>query len=286
MPKTNPKRSQVENAEKFRQLHENKHIFVLPNAWDVPSARLFENMGFPAVATSSAGLMVSHGYPDGQIIPKKELIYTIRKISHVLKVPLSADIVAGFGTTPKEVVTTVKSVIQTGAVGVNIEDFEHSTKQLFPVEVQVKKLRTVKKLAETMKVPFVLNGRTDAYRFAQGDDEVKLEEAIKRGIAYRDAGADCVYPMGLVDVHMIRRFVKATDNYPVNVMVRKGLPSVQELDQLGVRRVSFGPAASYATFGFLKNACQEVLQKGLFSMLTEDAISFDELNSLAIPKRV
>ncbi len=276
-------KGQRAKAEAFQELHKSKQIFVLPNCWDVPSARLFEDAGFPAVATSSAALMVSLGYPDGQIIPKRLLISTIERIAKILSVPLSADIVAGFGSTPKQVETTVKSVIKAGAIGVNIEDFEHTSKKLFPVDTQVKKLRAVKKLASSMKIPFVLNGRTDAFRFAEGDDEARVKEAIRRATGYRDAGADCVYPMGLVDAGMIKTFVDAL-NHPVNVMVRKGLPNVQELDRLGVRRLSFGPAASYAAFGFLKRACLEVQEKGTLSSLTEGAISFDELNSLAVPR--
>jgi len=276
-------KSQKAKAEAFQALHQSKQIFILPNCWDVPSARLFEDAGFPAVATSSAALMVSLGYPDGQVIPKTLLITTIERIAKVLSVPLSADIVAGFGSTPKQVETTVKSVVKAGAIGVNIEDFEHSTKKLFPVDTQVKKLRAVKKLASSMKIPFLLNGRTDAFRFAEGDDGTRLEEAIRRATAYRDAGADCVYPMGLVGANMIKTFVDAL-NHPVNVMVRNGLPNVQELDRLGVRRLSFGPAGAYAAFGFLKRACQEIREKGTFSSLTEGAINFDELNSLAIPR--
>ena len=275
--------SQKAKAEAFRELHLSNRVFVLPNAWDVPSARLFEDQGFLAVATSSAGMMVSLGFPDGQEIPSKTLLSAIERIARTISIPLSADIVAGFGTTPKQVTTTVRQAVKAGAIGVNIEDFEHSTKKLFSVEAQVRKLRAVKELAKSMKTPFVLNARTDALRFAEGEEESRLDEAIRRAIAYRDLGADCVYPMGLVDSSMLRKFVTAL-NCPVNVMVRKGLGSLSELDSLGVRRVSFGPAASYAVFGFLKRACREVLDKGTFTSLTDDAISFDELNSLAIPK--
>jgi 2-methylisocitrate lyase-like PEP mutase family enzyme len=277
-------RSKKAKAEEFQDLHRSKRLFILPNALDVPSARLFEGLGFPAVATSSAGLMVSLGYPDGQTIPKKEFFSAIAKIARALSLPLSADIVAGFGSTPKQVVSTVRSVIKAGAIGVNIEDFEHSTKKLFSLESQVMKLQAVKKLGRSMGMPFVLNGRTDAYRFAEGNDEARLKEAIRRAKAYRNAGCDCVYPMGLVDHGMIKCFVEALD-CPVNVMVRKGLPTVGELDSIGVKRVSFGPAASYAIFGFLERACQQVLETGTFSSLTDGAISFDDLNSLAVPRK-
>ena len=276
-------KSQREKAEEFRALHRKGRILVLPNAWDVASARAFENAGFPAVATSSAGMMVSLGYPDGEVIDRSEFVEAIRRIAKVLTVPLSVDVVAGFGKTSDEVVSTVREVVKTGAVGVNIEDFLHAEKRLFAVEKQVEKLKAVRKLSQSLNIPFVINGRTDAFRFGQGDEPARLNEAIRRATAYRDAGADCVYPMGLVDPASISTFVKALDS-PTNVMVRKGLPSVKELERLGVARVSFGPSASYAAMGLLKRISKEVLEKGTFDSLIDGAISYDELNSLALPR--
>src|SRR5690348_3250262 len=142
-------KSQRERAEEFRALHHRSRILVLPNAWDVASARAFENAGFPAVATSSAGMMVSLGYPDGEVIDRNEFVQAIRRITKVLTVPLSVDVVAGFGETPDEVVSTVREVVKTGAVGVNIEDFLHAEKRLFSVEKQGEKLKAVKKLSQS-----------------------------------------------------------------------------------------------------------------------------------------
>jgi 2-methylisocitrate lyase-like PEP mutase family enzyme len=279
-----PLKSQEEKAEDFRTLHNGKRILVLPNAWDVPSARVFEDAGFPAVATSSAGLLVSLGYPDGEVIDKQEFVSAIGRIARVLSVPLSADIVAGFGETSKEVLATVKAILKAGAIGVNIEDFIHAAKKLYPVERQIENVKAIRKLAETIGIPLVINARTDALRFAEGDEEARFKEAIRRAIAYRDAGADCVYPMGLIDAASISRFVKALD-FPINVMVRKGLPPLSELQRLGVVRVSFGPTPSYATMGLLKRAAKEVLEKGTYENLVEGAITFDELNALAVPRK-
>ena len=276
-------KSQRKKAEDFRALHHGKKLLILPNAWDVPSARVFEDAGFPAIATSSAGLMVSLGYPDGEVIRKTELIGAVKRIAKVLSVPLSADVVSGFGGTAKEVSATVKSMIQAGAVGVNIEDYSHATKKLYPVEKQVEKLKAIKRLCESIRIPLVINARTDALTYAAGDEKKKLEEAIRRGSAYRDAGADCVYPMRLTDASSISSFVKAL-NFPVNVMVRKGLPTINELEALGVARVSFGPGASYAAMGLLKRVAREVIEKGTYHNLVDGAITFDELNSLALPK--
>ena len=276
--------SQVEKAEDFRSLHDRRDVLVLPNAWDVPSARVFEDEGFPAVATSSAGMLVSLGYSDGEEIPAKDFDAAIRRIARVLSVPLSADVVAGFGDTPEGVASRVRAVIRAGAVGINIEDFVHSAKKLLPVEKQKAKLKELVRLREALKVPFVINARTDALRYAPGNDGEKLEEAIRRAEAYRDLGVDCVYPMGLTDAESISKFVGAL-GFPTNVMVRKGLPTVPELKRLGVARVSFGPAASYAAMGLLRRASKEVLQKGTYGSLVEGAITFDELNSLALPRK-
>ena len=218
-------RGQKEKAEDFRALHHGNKILVLPNAWDVPSARVFEDGGFPAVATSSAGMMVSLGYPDGEVVHKDLYISAVKRIAKVLSVPLSTDIVAGFGKTTKEVLITVKAVLKTGAIGINIEDFAHATRKLYPMERQIANVKAIKKLGEAVKIPLVINARTDALRFGEGDEEERINEAIRRASAYRDAGADCVYPMGLVDASSISAFVKAVD-FPTIVMVRMGLPSV------------------------------------------------------------
>lgn len=277
-------KGQAEKAEKFRQLHHARTPLILPNCWDVASARVFEDSGFDAVATSSAGLMVSLGYADGEEIPVGELVAAVGRISKALSVPLSADLVGGFGESPEAVVKTVTSVLKAGAVGINIEDFVHSAKKLVPLQTQTSKLRALVRLRNTVGVPFVLNARTDALRYAPGSADTKMAEAIRRARTYRDLGVDCVYPMGLVDATSISKFVKALD-FPTNVMVRKGLPSVPELKRLGVARVSFGPSASYAAMGLLRRAAKEVLERGTYSTLTEGAITFDELNSLASPAK-
>jgi len=276
-------KAQKGKAEEFRELHHGKRILILPNGWDVPSARVFEDAGFPAIATSSAGLLVSLGYPDGEVIGRDEFVSAVGRIARVLSVPLSADIVAGFGKTTKDVLMTVKAILKAGAVGINIEDFTHATKKLYPIERQVENVKAIRKLGETKGIPLVINARTDALRFAEGDEGARFKEAVRRATAYRDAGADCVYPMGLKDQASIAAFVLALD-FPVNVMVRKGLPEISELERLGVARVSFGPSPSYAAMGLLKRAAKEVLEKGTYENLTEGAMTFDELNALAIPR--
>jgi 2-methylisocitrate lyase-like PEP mutase family enzyme len=217
------------------------------------------------------------------VINRDEFVSAVGRIARVLSVPLSADVVAGFGKTTKEVLVTVKAILKTGAVGINIEDFTHATKKLYPIERQVENVKAIRKLGETEGIPLVINARTDALRYAEGDEGARFKEAVRRAMAYRDAGADCVYPMGLTDAASIANFVK-TLHSPINVMVRKGLPPISELERLGVARVSFGPSPSYAAMGLLKRAAKEVLEKGTYENLTEGAITFDELNALAVPR--
>jgi 2-methylisocitrate lyase-like PEP mutase family enzyme len=228
-------------------------------------------------------MMASLGYPDGETIGPAEFVSAIRS-AQALSVPLSADIVSGFGRTPREVVATVKRVIEAGAIGIDIEDSDHETGELMEVARQVERLEALRGLRDSHDVPFVINARTDALLYGSGDAQERLAEAVRRGIAYRDAEADCAYPMGLTDRTSIATFVRALD-FPVNVMVRKGLPPVAELERLGVARLSLGPSASYAAMGLLKRASTELLHRGTYTTLLEGAITYDELNRLATPRR-
>jgi len=273
-----------ERAEKFLDLHHGDRVLILPNAWDVPSARVFEDAGFPAVGTSSAMIAVSMGYPDGEQIPKHEMFPVVRRIADALAVPLSADIESGYGATLAELADTVRRVVDAGAIGVNLEDVaDFRTHSLYSVDRQVERIETVRAAATSLGVPLVINARTDADRLAKGNRTARLDEAIRRGQSYKAAGADCLYPIGLSDRASIRRFVRAVD-HPVNVMARKATPSVAELRELGVRRLSLGPGPMYATMALLGKAGRELLTRGTYTTLTSQAIGFDELNALARPR--
>ncbi len=277
-------KSKQEKAEKFRSLHHAEHILVLPNAWDGPSARVFEDAGFPAIATSSAGLSVSLGYPDGEKISRDELFSAVRRIASALTVPLSADIEAGFGFTIDQLTETIRGVIDAGAVGINIEDIaDFQTKGLMPVEKQVERIKAIRKFSHSQGIPLLINARTDAFRFGAGNEKTRVDEAIRRATAYAEAGADCLYPMGLTDRESISTFVKAVSK-PVNIMARKGAPTIPELEKIGVARVSLGPGPIYAAMGLLKRIAQELKEKGTYEALLIGAITFDELNTLALPK--
>lgn len=276
---------QKEKAEEFRSLHYARKILVLPNAWDVPSARVFEDAGFPAIATSSAALAISVGYPDGEKMRKEELFSVVKKIAGVLSVPLSVDIESGFGASIDSLTDTIRRVIEAGAVGINIEDIsDFEKKTLLPVEKQVERIRAVRTASDSLGIPLLMNARTDAYRFGAGDERARLDAAIRRERAYEAAGADCLYPIGLTDRESILTFVKAVSK-PMNIMARKGTPTITELQEMGVKRLSLGPGPMYATMGLLRKIAQELKEKGTYETLLTGAITFDELNALSLPRK-
>lgn len=276
--------SQAEKAEAFRALHHGKGVFVLPNAWDVPSARIFEDAGFPAIATSSATLAASVGYQDGERIPKDELFAIAGRIARALTVPLSVDIEGGYGRTTAALKDTVRRLLDAGAVGLNLEDTVRSEgRELRSVKDQTSRLRAIREVADAAGVPVVINARTDAYLVAAGEESARLDEAIRRGRAFEGAGADCLYPMGLGGTEAIRTYVAAVKS-PVNVMVRKGLPSIPELERLGVKRLSLGPTSMYAALGALRKVAQELLETGTYEGLLSGPMTYNDVMALAGPK--
>lgn len=268
----------------FRALHHGDPLLVLPNAWDVPSARIFEDAGFPAIATSSAALAASVGYPDGEKIPKDELFAIVRKMAGVLAVPLSVDIEGGYGATTEQLQDTICRLIESGAVGLNIEDTVRSEgRELRTIGDQTARIRAIRRIADSRGVPLMINARTDAYLVAPGDEPARLHEAIRRGKAFEDAGADCLYPMGLVAPDSMRAYAAAV-GCPVNVMVRKGLPPVAELERLGVKRLSLGPTSMYAALAALKDVARELRERGTYESLTSGAVTYSDVMALAVPR--
>ena len=273
--------TQLEEAEGFRSMHQGRgKTLVLPNAWDVASARMFEKSGFKAVATSSAGVLVSLGYVDDDESGFEDYLRTIKRMGDLLTVPLSVDILGGMAASLSDLENVVMKIIEAGAVGLNIEDFDQHSQQLVDAETQVERLKAIKEKGASMGIPLVINARTDALRHGSGNEQEKFREAATRSRLYRDAGADCVYPMGLVEKKQIADFVGLMDHFPVNVMLRDKLPPLRELEELDVRRLSFGPYASYSIMGALKRISAEVLEKGDFSSLLNGAITYAELNDL------
>jgi 2-methylisocitrate lyase-like PEP mutase family enzyme len=218
--------AQRAKAELLRALHRAPPVLVLPNAWDVASAVAFGGLeGCRAIATTSAGIAEAHGYPDGERIPRDEMLAAVARIASAVDLPVTADLEAGYG----DAAATAEAAIEACAVGLNLED------GLGPVEEHVTRIRVVRAVAESRGVPLVINARTDV--FLRGDGNV--DEAVRRGNAYLAAGADCVYPIMVADAAEIERLAAEIEG-PVNVLHREGVPPVAELERLGVARVSLG----------------------------------------------
>jgi 2-methylisocitrate lyase-like PEP mutase family enzyme len=244
--------------------------FVLPNAWDPGSARVLEQLGFPAVATTSAGIAWSLGVPDGGDLDRDTMLEQVARIVAAVDVPVTADLEAGYGETPDEVGRTVALAAQLGAVGANIEDAVAGG--LFGVDDAVARLEAAR--AAAPRGTFVLNARTDTY-FVGTDDDV-FAETVERAARYLAAGADCIFVPGVAEADTIRRLAAAIPG-PLNVVAGlANLIDVPTLYSLGVRRVSLGGSLARAALGTLERAGRELLETGTLGFL-DGAAAYAEL---------
>ena len=263
----------------FRQLHTQTPL-VLPNAWDAASARVIEQAGALAIATTSAGIAWAHGYGDGQRLTREEMIAAIEHIVRAVSIPVTADIESGYGTgSAEEVAQTVRDVIAVGAVGINLEDAPGAQgAPLLSAEAQVERIQAARAAASGMGVDLFINARTDVYLAAVGAPESRLAETIRRASLYRAAGADCLFVPGVIDAPTIAGLVSAIDG-PVNTMAMPGAPSIAELGKLGVARVSFGSALAQLALASVRGAALELLEQGTYNAFN-DGLSFGAVNGL------
>lgn len=274
-----PSTTQSAKAELFRSLHRGRKILVLPNAWDAASARIFEEAGAAAIATTSAGVAFTLGYPDGEKIPREEMLAVVARIAAKVKLPVTADVESGYGNRPEDAAQTALEVIEAGAVGLNLEDAIHETERaLVELPLQLEKINAVKEAGRKLGVALVINARTDVYLEQIGAPEMRYDETIRRLSAYRDAGADCLFAPGIRDVETIARLVRDL-RHPLNVLAGPGSPPIPELQKLGVARVSLGSSAMRATLGFAKKIASEVLTSGTYATL-EDAPPHVDVNRM------
>lgn len=278
---THPQYSdQKAKTNRLRELHHGPDILVLPNAWDVASARVFEQAGFPAIATTSSGVAAALGYPDGQHISRDEMVDAVRRIASAVSCPVTADMESGFGETLDDVLQTIRSVIEAGAVGVNIEDStKKGRRRLVDIDRQVDVIKAMRELAGSLDMPLVINARTDVYLLRGDDADAQLEQAVQRASAYLAAGADCFFPIGASDAHTIAGLAQKISG-PINILAGSKTPAITELARLGVARVSFGSGPMRAALGYLRAVAQEVRNQGTYTKLLQGAISSNELRQL------
>ncbi|BDG05503.1 isocitrate lyase/PEP mutase family protein [Anaeromyxobacter oryzae] len=267
-----------EKAEILRKLHAGPRILVLTNAWDAASARVIQAAGFPAVATSSAGIAYVLGYPDGQRISRAEMLDMVRRIAASVDVPVSADVEAGYGTTADAAAETARGVVAAGAAGMNLEDVDDRG-ELLPVDRQVERLRAVRAAADALGVPLVVNARTDTFGVPSLAPSDAPDEAVRRANAYLAAGADCAFVPFVRDRDAIARLARDVAG-PLNVLGLPGAPPVAELEKLGVRRVTVGSGVARAAYGLARRIALELRDAGTYGALGEGALSYAEMQAL------
>jgi 2-methylisocitrate lyase-like PEP mutase family enzyme len=263
---------QRSKAALFSKLHSGPDILVLPNAWDAISARIVEREGFPAGATGSAGVAAVLGYPDGQRIPRREMLYMVGRICAAVNVPITADVEAGYD----DPVQTARDVIAAGGVGMNFEDMVDHV--LLPLDEQIAKIRAIKAAVQSLP-GFVLNARSDIFLARHGEEGGRFDRIVERLNAYREAGADCLFAPGIADADTIGRLTKAVKG-PLNILATVGTPPVSELQRLGVRRVSLGSGPSRVSLGALQRLARKLRDEGSFEPLATEAIPYAEVQKI------
>ncbi|MGY4689125.1 isocitrate lyase/PEP mutase family protein [Salibacterium sp. K-3] len=274
-------KNQSLKAYDFHHLHRRSSCFVLANAWDVISAKMFEENGFKAIGTTSAGIAASLGYKDGESIPLEKMIEVIKSITSSVNVPVSADIEAGYGETVKEVVETVKKMIAAGVVGINIEDGTGNPVQpLYDLSFQKEKIAAIKELSNTAVDPSLfINARTDTYWLNVGDASTRFQETVKRAKEFEEAGADCIFVPGLTDLESIQHLREEISS-PINLLAGPEMPSLTELSSIGIERLSCGSAPFRATVTLLKTLSEEIMDQQTFHHMTNDVMSYTKVADL------
>ena len=263
------------SSQLFRNLHRGPGLLLLPNAWDAVSARLIESLGAQAIATTSAGLAWSRGYPDGNALPEDQLIAAIRDIARVIRVPLTVDIEAGYSDDPAAVARLVARVIAVGVVGVNIEDGERSP------DLLCKKIAAIRDQAHSGADVFI-NARTDVYLRGVARGEAATAEVIRRAARYHAAGCDGLFVPGLATADAMAEISAAIAPMPLNVMAVTNLPPPDTLEKSGVRRLSAGSSIAQAAIGRTSHLVSSFLA-GTMSGMFDGSADYGAVNRLFVP---
>jgi 2-methylisocitrate lyase-like PEP mutase family enzyme len=270
--------TQAEKANALRALHHPGKPLVLVNVWDAFGARIIEDLGYPALATSSASVAWAHGYADGERIPLADVLAMTEAIVRCVDIPVTADLEAGYGPTANDAAFAAQGAIAAGAVGMNFEDVNRAG-EFFDRAAQVARVAAVVETGASSGVPIVLNARTDAFLADIGPgDGWRLKESIERGNAYLAAGADCIFVPGVDDEATIEKLVAGIRG-KVSVLAGYGSPSIERYAQLGVSRVSVGSASAGATYAHFRSLASDIRDHRRFDELG-DRMSFREANSL------
>jgi 2-methylisocitrate lyase-like PEP mutase family enzyme len=264
-------------AELFHRLHSSESpLLVLPNAWDVASARLVEDAGAAAVATTSAGVSWSLGAPDGNHLTRDRALDVVQRVTSAVAVPVTADVETGYGEDDDALAETIRLVIAAGAVGINLEDSGFDP--LRDIDEQAHRIEVVRAAADTSGVRLFVNARIDTYLMQAGDPAGRLDETLRRASAFVQAGADGIFVPGVGDRDLVASLVAGIDA-PLNILVGPGAPTIAELAALGVRRASSGSSLAQAVYGHARRAAAELIESGTYGGLA-DPYDYSHMNSL------
>jgi 2-methylisocitrate lyase-like PEP mutase family enzyme len=245
----------AQQAEELRRLHRRGDPLVLPNVWDAASARVVLEAGFPALATTSSGVCACLGWADGEHVPPDEMFAAVARIARVVDVPLSADLEAGYGLSPEEL---VRRMLAAGAVGCNLEDTDRSgAGPLRDPSAHADYLEQVKAAARAAGVDIVLNARVDVFIRQVGEPSERVQLAIERARRYLEAGADCVFPFGVRDEASIAALVEGIPG-PLNVFAAPDAPPLARLAELGVARVSLAGRLHRSAMAHLRQEVEAI----------------------------
>lgn len=251
---------QRSKAAAFKHMHQPGNPLVLYNIWDFGSAKAVADAGAKALATGSWSVAASQGYEDGELIPKEALFRLTESISSRIALPLSVDFEGGYAEAPDEVAANVRGLIEAGAIGLNFEDQVVGAGELYPIDLQMRRINAIHKVGLDLDIPIFVNARTD-YFLIEGDTTkhaALLDYAIERGLAFTEAGASGFFVPGLKDLDLIAQVCDAV-KIPVNVLMYDGMPSKTDLAKVGVARISYGPRPYRQAMAELRTRAQDLL---------------------------
>lgn len=270
-------------SRKLRELVCAPEILIMPGAYDVLSALLFEQMGFKAIQGTSGGIAASLGYPDGEMMSRDQFIETSGAFAGAVTVPFNADGERGYGD-EAGVCDTVRALVARGVAGMNLEDGAAKGKGgLVELSEQLRKIKAVMETKRQLGSEFFLNARVDAFHVVPDDPKKALDEAIRRGNAYAEAGGDCIFYLFLHSAEIIGRIAKEV-KAPISILAGPQSPSVSELQDLGVARVSYGSGFTKAAITGARRLAQEILEKGTCSLL-KDGVQTPEIVALVAKRK-
>jgi 2-methylisocitrate lyase-like PEP mutase family enzyme len=268
---------QKKNAENFLSLHKSKKILLLPNIWDPIGARILETKGFPAVATASAAISSSLGYKDGEKIKFTTHLEIIRRIADSVQIPVTADIESGYFSDLYGLKENINMLIDTGTVGINLEDKTGVEGKLRSIDEQCDRIEAVRETAESRGIHLVINARTDCFLSKENKPIEELNvEAVKRANQYIKSGADCIYPVGVLDLETVKILRKEIKS-PINILGSAKSVPLKILWEIGINRVSFGPFIFRSLLKKFADIVDEIKTLGNYDSFGKNSFTFDDI---------